>query len=68
MCDGMKSRYSAFFEDHGDYFLKVYFYECSDQFTVEELYQAIKERLVNELVVTSSELLEPATIEDFSNT
>lgn len=34
-----------FFARHGDYALVVKFYECERSFSLEEMYQAFKERL-----------------------
>ena len=46
----MKCEWEPFFKDNGEYVITVRFYEGSGAFTVEELYQAIKERLKDELV------------------
>lgn len=40
-----------FFKTHEDYNIRVTFYECTQSFTVEELYQAIKSRLLTELEI-----------------
>ena len=50
-----ENRYSAFFNDNGDYFIKAHFYECTEAFTVEELYQAIKDRLLHEIKLSPEE-------------
>lgn len=34
-----------FFKDHQDYTVRSSYYECSNAFTLEELYQAFKARL-----------------------
>lgn len=43
--------WEAFFDEHADYNVATYFYESSGSFTMEELYQAIKARLLAELLV-----------------
>ena len=45
----MKGEWEPFFKEHGEYLLTVDFYECHGSFTVEALYQAIKERLKDEI-------------------
>ena len=37
--------------NHKDYHVEAYFYECRRSFTLEELYQAFKARLKDELMV-----------------
>lgn len=41
-----------FFRDNGDSLIKVNFYEVTGEFTVEELYQAFKERFLEEIKPT----------------
>ena len=45
------SKYKDFFKEHGDYMVRVDFYENSGAFSVEELYQAIKERISAEVII-----------------
>lgn len=42
---------SEFFKRHGGYVIRSFFYENDGVFTVEELYQEFKARLVAELMV-----------------
>ena len=56
--------YHQFFKDHEDYCITAQFYECNRSFTLDELYEAFKDRLTDELVATSDELLRPATLEE----
>ena len=46
----MKGEWEPFFKENGEYRISVHFYESDNRFTVEQLYQAIKERLKDELV------------------
>ena len=46
----MKGEWEPFFAEHGEYLVEVFFYENRGKFTVEELFQAIKERLKDEIV------------------
>lgn len=52
------------FERIEDYSIKAVFYENDQYFTIEELYEAFKARLINELTVDTPELLEPAKLTD----
>jgi hypothetical protein len=54
--------YQEFFERCEDYVLVARFYECDQQFTVEEMYQHFKARLIAELKVQSDELLDCADL------
>lgn len=42
-----------FFEKHRDYTVQASFYECRRDFSMEDLYQAFKSRLLTELVEAS---------------
>jgi hypothetical protein len=41
--------WESFFDEHKDYVVTARFYENSNGFTVEELYQAFKARLLDEV-------------------
>lgn len=44
------NEWQEFFEKHRDYTVQSSFYECRQDFTMEELYQAFKARLIAEVV------------------
>lgn len=54
------------FSRHSDLYVELYIYDIGYSIRVEDLYQAFKGRLMQELAVASPELLEPAHL--FDNT
>lgn len=40
--------WKTFFDDYGEYHVRINFFECSDRFTLEELYRMFKQRLLGE--------------------
>jgi hypothetical protein len=58
---------NEFWRVNSDRFLKAYFYGDTEAFTVEELYEEFKARLISELMASSSELLQYADIIDASD-
>lgn len=43
--------WEKFFRDHEDYYVDAHFYENERKFTLEDLYQAFKARMQQELMV-----------------
>ncbi len=41
--------YKEFFKDWEDYHINGVFYSCTNRFNMEELYQAFKNRIIDEL-------------------
>lgn len=60
----MRIKPEELFPRNGEFCIELHFYESVDSIDVEGLYQAFKSRLMQELAVTSPELLERAILID----